>query len=268
MSGPEENTQLKAKVAVRDLTMAYGSFVVMRDLNFEIIERDIFIIMGGSGCGKSTLLRHLIGLMEPAKGSVLYDGEDFTATDPAERGHFIKRFGVMYQSGALWSSLTLAENIALPLEENTDLPAKSIRELVSYKLALVGLSGYEDYYPAQISGGMNKRAGIARAMALDPDILFLDEPGAGLDPLSSRRLDDLILRLRDSLGSTIVIVTHELASIFAIANNSIFLDTATRTQGAVGNPKELRDHSENPAVRLFLRRGEEENPPESPTPSS
>jgi phospholipid/cholesterol/gamma-HCH transport system ATP-binding protein len=174
-----------------------------------------------------------------------------------ERVRFIRRFGVMYQSGALWSSMTLAENIAMPLEENTELTPKVIRDLVSYKLSLVGLSGYEDYYPAQISGGMNKRAGIARAMALDPEILFLDEPGAGLDPLSSRRLDDLILRLRDSLGSTIVIVTHELASIFAVANNSIFLDTATRTQGAIGNPTELRDHSENPAVRLFLRRGEE-----------
>ncbi len=247
----------KSKITVQDLTMAYGSFVVMRELNFEIMEKDIFIIMGPSGCGKSTLLRHLIGLQEPAKGSVLYGDENFTATDPSERGKFIRRFGVMYQSGALWSSLTLAENIALPLEENTKLPPKTIRDLVSYKLSLVGLSGYEDYYPAQISGGMNKRAGIARAMALDPDILFLDEPGAGLDPLSSRRLDDLILRLRDSLGSTVVIVTHELASIFAIANNSIFLDTATRTQGATGNPTELRDHSDNPAVRLFLHRGEE-----------
>ncbi len=239
--------------------MAYGSFVVMRDLNFEIAEKDIFVIMGGSGCGKSTLLRHLIGLREPAQGSILYEGEDFTATDPGERGAFIRRFGVMYQSGALWSSLTLAENLALPLEEYTGLSPQAVRELVSYKLSLVGLSGYEDYYPSQISGGMNKRAGIARSMALDPDIFFLDEPGAGLDPLSSRRLDDLILRLRDSLGSTIVIVTHELASIFAIANNSLFLDTATRTQGAVGNPIELREHSTNPAVRLFLRRGEEEN---------
>ena len=247
-----------AKIAVRDLTMAYGSFVVMHDLNFEVGEKDIFIIMGASGCGKSTLLRELIGLQEPTKGSILYEGEDFTATPPSERGKFIRRFGVMYQSGALWSSLTLAENIALPLEENSKLDSTAIRDLVSYKLSLVGLSGYEDYYPAQISGGMNKRAGIARAMALDPDILFLDEPGAGLDPLSSRRLDDLILRLRDSLGSTVVIVTHELASIFAIANNSIFLDTLTRTQGATGNPTELRDHSENPAVRLFLRRGEGE----------
>jgi phospholipid/cholesterol/gamma-HCH transport system ATP-binding protein len=246
-----------AKISVRDLTMAYGSFVVMKDLNFDINDKDIFIIMGGSGCGKSTLLRHLIGLREPAKGEVFYDGKNFTRTDPAERGAFINRFGVMYQSGALWSSMTLAENIAMPIEENTDLGAKAVADLVSYKLALVGLSGYEDYYPSQVSGGMNKRAGIARAMALDPDILFLDEPGAGLDPLSSRRLDDLILRLRDSLGSTIVIVTHELASIFAVANNSIFLDTATRTQGAIGNPRELRDHSDNPAVRLFLNRGDD-----------
>ena len=240
--------------------MAYGSFVVMRDLNFEVAEKDIFVIMGGSGCGKSTLLRHLIGLREPARGSVLYEGEDFTAAGPEGRGKFIRRFGVMYQSGALWSSLTLAENIALPLEENSHLAPMAIRDLVSYKLSLVGLAGYEDYYPAQISGGMNKRAGIARAMALDPDILFLDEPGAGLDPLSSRRLDDLIVRLRDSLGSTVVIVTHELASIFAIANHSIFLDTATRAQGATGNPNELRDNSENPAVRLFLRRGGETDP--------
>ena len=246
-----------ARISVRDLTMAYGSFVVMKDLNFDIQEKDIFVIMGGSGCGKSTLLRHLIGLREPTKGDVFYDGENFTQTDLADRGEFVKRFGVMYQSGALWSSLTLAENISMPIEENTDLDRKTIDDLVSYKLALVGLSGYEDYYPSQVSGGMNKRAGIARAMALDPDILFLDEPGAGLDPLSSRRLDDLILRLRDSLGSTIVIVTHELASIFAVANNSIFLDTATRTQGAIGNPKELRDYSDNPAVRLFLNRGED-----------
>ena len=257
-------TERPAKIAVRGLTMAYGSFVVMEDLNFEVREKDIFVIMGGSGCGKSTLLRHLIGLREPAAGKIFYEGEDFTARDAGERGDFIRKFGVMYQSGALWSSLTLAENIALPLEENTELDAREIRELVSYKLALVGLGGYEEYYPSEISGGMNKRAGIARAMALDPEILFLDEPGAGLDPLSSRRLDDLILRLRDSLGSTVVIVTHELASIFAIANNSIFLDTATRTQGATGNPSELRDHSDNPAVRHFLRRGEDET--ENPEP--
>lgn len=247
---------MAVKIKVNDLTMAYGSLVVMHDLNFEMHDKEILVIMGGSGCGKSTLLRHLIGLQEPTKGSIFYEGKDFTATDPTERGSFIKRFGVMYQSGALWSSLTLGENISMPLEESGKIPAEIVRDLVSYKLSLVGLSGYEDYYPAQISGGMKKRAGIARAMALDPDILFLDEPGAGLDPLSSRRLDDLILRLRDSQGSTIVIVTHELASIFNIADKALFLDPATHTQGALGNPADLRDHSDNPAVRLFLNRGE------------
>ena len=255
MADPQENP--KAKIAVRGLTMAYGSFVVMRDLSFEIMDRDIFVIMGGSGCGKSTLLRHLIGLAEPASGEVFYEGQSFTAADAETRLRFIRRFGVMYQSGARWSSLTLAENVALPIEEFTDLSARTVSDLVAYKLSLVGLAGYEDFYPSEVSGGMNKRAGIARAMALDPDILFLDEPGAGLDPLSSRRLDDLILNLRDSLGSTVVIVTHELASIFAIANNSIFLDTETRTMGAVGNPSFLKDHSENPSVRRFLNRGDD-----------
>lgn len=247
---------MTAKITVRGLTMSYGALIVMHDLEFEIQDKDIFVIMGGSGCGKSTLLRHLVGLMEPAKGSILYGDKDFTATDPADRGPFIRRFGVMYQSGALWSSYTLGENISMPLEEADGVSAKTVKDLVAYKLSLVGLSGYEDYYPSQISGGMKKRAGLARALALDPDILFLDEPGAGLDPLSSRRLDDLILRLRDSQGCTVVIVTHELASIFSIANTALFLDATTRTQGAVGNPADLRDHSDNPAVRLFLNRGE------------
>ena len=235
--------------------MAFGSFVVMRGIDFAVARRDIFVIMGGSGCGKSTLMRHLIGLQPPAEGGIRYNGRDFTGAGEDERRQMIRRFGVMYQSGALWSSLTLAENIAMPLEEHTRLKPQAIRELVSYKLALVGLSGFEDFYPSQLSGGMNKRAGIARAMALDPEILFLDEPGAGLDPLSSRRLDDLIVRLRDALGSTIVIVTHELESIFAIANHSVFLDASTRTQGATGDPRHLRDHSANPSVRNFLNRG-------------
>lgn len=252
---PAEKTET-AKITVRGLTMSYGPLVVMHDLNFTVQDKDIFVIMGGSGCGKSTLLRHLIGLLEPAKGSILYGDRDFTATEPAERGEIIRRFGVMYQSGALWSSLTLGENISMPLQQAGKIPPQTVKDLVSYKLSLVGLSGYEDYYPAQISGGMRKRAGIARAMALDPDILFLDEPNSGLDPLSSRRLDDLILGLRDSQGSTIVMVTHELASIFNIGTTAVFLDTATRTQGALGNPCELRDHSGNEAVRLFLNRGE------------
>lgn len=254
---------MATKIIVRELTMAYGDLVVMHDLNFEIEDKDIFVIMGGSGCGKSTLLRHLIGLQEPAKGSIFYGDENFTASDADERSAFMKRFGVMYQSGALWSSLTLGENISMPLEESGKMNAASVRELVAYKLALVGLSGFEDFYPAQISGGMKKRAAIARAMALDPDILFLDEPSSGLDPLSSRRLDDLILGLRDSQGSTIVIVTHELASIFSIGTKALFLDTATKTQGAIGPPCELRDHSDNRAVRRFLNRGDT---PASPPP--
>ncbi len=183
----------------------------------------------------------------------------FWDSDPEERAGMMKRFGVLYQSGALWSSMTLADNVALPLQQYTDLPAESIRELVSLKLALVGLAGFEDYFPAEISGGMRKRAGLARAMALDPDVLFFDEPSAGLDPISARLLDDLILEIRDSLGTTIVVVTHELASIFAIADNSVFLDVDTKTQIALGNPRTLRAESPDPKVRKFLTRGESGN---------
>ena len=236
--------------------MAYGSFVLMRDLNFAVRHGDIFIIMGGSGCGKSTLLRHLVGLKEPAGGEILYDGENFTASPPERREQMLRGFGVLYQSGALWSSMTLAENVGLPLEEFTDLSRAEIREISSLKLALVGLKGFEDYYPNQISGGMQKRAGLARAMALDPRILFFDEPSAGLDPISSGLLDDLILELRDSLGATVVVVTHELASIFAIGNNSVFLDAESHTMIAGGDPKELLAHSGDPRVRRFLTRGD------------
>ncbi len=243
-------------IAVRDLTMAYGSFVLQRDLNFEVKRGEVFVIMGGSGCGKSTLLRTMIGLKEPAQGEVLYNGESFTKSPPERRDEIIRRVGVLYQSGALWSSMTLAENIGLPLGEYTELSAAEIREVAALKLSLVGLSGFEDFFPSEISGGMQKRAGLARAMALDPEILFFDEPSAGLDPISSHRLDELILELRDSLGATVVVVTHELASIFAIATNSVFLDAETRTMIALGDPEELRDHSDNPEVRRFLRRGE------------
>lgn len=241
-------------IEVRDLTMAFGNFVLMRDLNFAVRHGEIFIVMGGSGSGKSTLLRHLIGLIEPAAGAVYYDGQNFTAADTEEREALLRQFGVLYQGGALWSSMTLAENVGLPLGEFTDLAPGEIREIAALKLALVGLSGFEDYYPNQISGGMQKRAGLARAIALDPAVLFLDEPSAGLDPVTSRLLDELILELRASLGATIVVVTHELASIFTIADNSIFLDAETRTMGALGNPHELRDHSDNPRVRQFLTR--------------
>ncbi len=249
------DTAGEAHVEVRDLTMAYGSFVLMRDLNFTVRRGDVFIIMGGSGCGKSTLLRHMIGLKEPARGEVLYGGESFTAAPPGRREQMVRNFGVMYQSGALWTSMTLAENVALPLEQYTDLSKREVRDIVAYKLALVGLSGFEDFYPADISGGMNKRAGLARAMALDPEILFFDEPSAGLDPLSAKRLDDLILHLAESLGSTVVVVTHELASIFAIGTNSVFLDVESRTMAASGDPGQLRDRSPREDVRLFLNRG-------------
>ena len=250
-------TQREAHITVKDLTMAYGDFVIQKNLNFTIQHGDIFLVMGGSGCGKSTIMRALVGLKEPAKGRVLYDGMSFWEAEPEEQDRTMRRFGVMFQSGALWSSMTLAENVALSLEEYTDLTPGQIREVVSLKLALVGLSGFEEFYPSEISGGMQKRAGVARAMALDPDILFFDEPSAGLDPISSRRLDDLILELRDSLGTTMVVVTHELASIFAIGNNSVFLDPETRTMIASGNPKKLLAESRDPKVPKFLTRGEE-----------
>jgi phospholipid/cholesterol/gamma-HCH transport system ATP-binding protein len=243
-------------IAVRELTMAYGSTVVMRDLRFSVGRGDIFIIMGGSGCGKSTLLKHLIGLQRPAGGHVFYGGRSFWDAPAEDREQRMRSFGILYQNGALWSSMTVAENIALPLEEYTDLDPRDIREIVSLKLALVGLPGFEDHYPAQLSGGQRKRAGLARAIALDPEILFFDEPSAGLDPVSARRLDDLILELRESLNATVVVVTHELASIFAIGTNSVFLDPETKTMIASGNPRRLRDESADPKVRLFLTRGE------------
>ena len=245
-----------SRIHVSELTMAYGSFVIQRDLDFTVEQGEVFVIMGGSGSGKSTLLNHMVGLKTPARGDVFYEGESFWSATPEAKEGMRRRFGVSFQQGALWSSMTLAENVALPLQTFTRLPANQVREIVSLKLALVGLAGYEEFYPSEISGGMMKRAGVARAMALDPDILFFDEPSAGLDPLSSRRLDDLILELRDSLGATMVVVTHELASIFAIADNAVFLDAETRTMIACGPPKTLRDESPNPTVRRFLRRGE------------
>ena len=245
------------KIEIKDLTMAYGSFVVMRDINAQIKRGSVFIIMGGSGCGKSTLLRHMIGMRAPAKGDVFYDGRSFWGADGDTRQAMLRKFGVLFQSGALWSSMTLLENVALPLSEYTELPPNEIDAISRLKLALVGLKGFEDFHPAEISGGMCKRAGLARAMALDPEILFFDEPSAGLDPISSRNLDELILELRDSLGATIVIVTHELQSIFAIADDSLFLDPETRTMRAHGNPKELLAHSTDPTVREFLTRGAE-----------
>jgi phospholipid/cholesterol/gamma-HCH transport system ATP-binding protein len=254
------------KIEIRGLTMAYGSFVVMRDISAQIRRGEIFVIMGGSGCGKSTLLRHMIGLKEPAEGAILYDGVPFWKSDEETRQRRLRSFGVLFQGGALWSSMTLAENIDLVLGEYTDYAAAEIRDLARLKLALVGLKGFEDYYPAEISGGMCKRAGLARALALDPEVLFFDEPSAGLDPISSRHLDELILQLRDSLGATFVVVSHELASIFTIADNSVFLDPNTRTMRASGSPRELLQNSPDPAVREFLTRGESAAQPAASKP--
>jgi phospholipid/cholesterol/gamma-HCH transport system ATP-binding protein len=244
-------------VEVRDLTVDYGERDVLRDVSLTVGRGDVFVIMGGSGSGKSTLLRTMVGLIEPSAGDVSYLGKSFTRASPAERAKQLCRFGVLYQQGALWSSMTLAENIGLVLGEYTDLSPEEIREVASFKLALVGLSGFEDAMPGEISGGMQKRAGIARAMALDPEILFLDEPSAGLDPVTSRRLDDLILALRRSLGATIVVVTHELDSLLSIGDNSVFLDNQTKTVIARGEPRDLMENCPDPKVQAFLRRLEE-----------
>jgi phospholipid/cholesterol/gamma-HCH transport system ATP-binding protein len=251
---PAAQKDREPRIEVKDLTMAFGDFVVMRDLEFTVWRGDVFVIMGGSGCGKSTLMKHMIGLIEPAKGEVFFSGRNFTHATPEEREGMLRQFGVLYQTGGLWTSMTLAENVGLPLQQFTDLTPQQIREIAALKLSLVGLAGFEDFYPSQISGGMQKRAGLARAMALDPDVLFLDEPSSGLDPISSRLLDELILELQSSLGSTIVVVSHDLASIFTIANNSVYLDVETRTMIAQGDPEELRDHHPDPKVRRFLTR--------------
>lgn len=249
--GPPSNA---AVLTVRDLELRYGSTLIQKDLSFDIHRGDIFVIMGGSGCGKSTLLKHMIGLNRPHAGSICYGGTDLWAADEKTRNQLLRNVGVLYQQGALWSSLTLAENVMVPMEEYTSLNVRQRRELVALKLSMVGLAGFEDYMPAEISGGMRKRAGLARAMALDPDILFFDEPSSGLDPIHAKLLDDLILELSAALGTTIVVVSHELASIFAIGSNAVFLDSESKTMLATGPPLELRDHSPIPRIRQFLAR--------------
>ena len=246
---------MEAHIEIRDLTMAYGSFVIQRDLNFDVNRGDIFVIMGGSGCGKSTLLKHMLGLIDPAKGDILYNSESFVNASPDQRNTMRQRWGITYQSGGLFSAMTLAENVALPLQLYSNYSDAEVADILAYKLALVGLAGYQQYYPSEISGGMRKRAALARAIALDPEILFFDEPSAGLDPISSRLLDDLIVEMQESLGATIVMVTHELPSIFDIATNSVYLDANTRTMIGYGNPALLRDHSDQAVVRQFLARG-------------
>jgi phospholipid/cholesterol/gamma-HCH transport system ATP-binding protein len=243
-------------ISVRHLDLAYGSRLVQQDLTFDIRRGEVFVIMGKSGCGKSTLMRHLIGLQEPRSGEILIGGTNLWRCEPETRASILRTTGVLFQSGALWSSMTLGENVALPLEEYTSFAPQEVREIVSLKLALVGLSGFENYYPSELSGGMRKRAGLARAMALDPEILFFDEPSSGLDPVSSRRLDQLIRELCDSLGTTIVLVTHELASIFGIGDMAVFLDNPARTMSAQGNPRELLKERSNQHLQEFLTRSE------------
>ena len=245
-----------AHITVRDVTLAYGNSVVMKDINFSINRGEIFIVMGGSGCGKSTLMKIMLGLKSPEKGQIFYNGVNFWEANEPVRNEILKHVGILYQRGALWSSMTLAENVALPLEEYTDMSRTQINEIVSFKLSLVGLAGFESFYPSELSGGMIKRAALARAMALDPEILFFDEPSAGLDPISARLLDDLILELRESLQTTVVVVSHELESILKIGDNSIFLDADTRTMIASGNPRTMLKESRDPKVCAFLTRGE------------
>ncbi len=248
-------SQQPPRIEVERLSVGHGSETVQRDVTFRVQRGDVFVLMGPSGCGKSTLMRSMVGLLEPDAGRILYDGTDFWAAPRRTREGVLRRVGVAFQQGALWSSMTLAQNVALPLEQLTDLAPEVVGELVEVKLALVGLSGYGAHYPSELSGGMRKRAALARAMALDPDVLFFDEPSAGLDPVSARRLDQLILELRDSLGTTVIVVTHELASIFAIADNAAFLDAEAKTLTAVGPPRVLAREAESEAVRDFLTRG-------------
>ncbi len=241
-------------IELQDVVCGYGERVVLEGITFAVKRAEIFFIIGGSGCGKSTLLRHMIGLSQPSRGSVRYFGRDFTRATAGERQELLRSFGVLYQSGALWSSMTLRENVALPLELLTDLDQREREQIVSLKLAQVGLAGYEDYYPSDISGGMKKRAGLARALALDPGIVFFDEPGAGLDPITSLKLDELVKEIRDTLGTTIVIVSHELASIFDIGDRVVMLDRDVRGIIAEGDPRILRDSSQDGRVREFLNR--------------
>lgn len=245
----------KEIISVKNLRVAYGDFVLFDDINFDVNKQDIFIIMGSSGCGKSSMLRVLTGLVTPVKGEVFVNDKDFFHANLIEKNEIMKECGVMYQGGALFSSMTLKENVMMPLELYSSYTKQEINELASYKLALTGLAGFDDFYPSEISGGMKKRAALARALALDPKILYCDEPSAGLDPVSSKRLDDLIIELNQSLKTTFVIVTHELQSIFSIATNSIFLDGKAKNITARGNPNELLKNPPNKEIYEFLTRG-------------
>ena len=241
-------------IRVESLDLAYGNHLVLKNISFEVSRGDCLVVMGGSGCGKSTLLKSMVGLLSPLKGKIIIDRDELWLDGDKKRKDTLKKLGVLFQNGALWSSMTVFENVAMPLEIFTDLGEKEVENLVDYKLALVGLAGAGNFYPSELSGGMRKRAGLARAMAMDPEILFLDEPSAGLDPITSKRLDDLINELKESLGISFVVVTHELASIFDIADDSIFLDSDSKEILARGNPKDLLEENNLTKVRSFLQR--------------
>lgn len=240
-------------ITVENLTAGYDGVVVVKDVSFEVRRGEVFVILGGSGCGKSTLMKHMIGLHEPISGRVIIDGDDLAAADGERRRRILQKLGVTYQSGALFGSMSLLGNISLPLEEFTDLPRDAVKLVAAMKLRTVGLEGYGDHAPSAVSGGMRKRAALARAMALDPEILLLDEPTAGLDPVTAREIDELILHLAAGLNATFVVVTHELPSIYAIADRAIMLDGRTKGIIASGRPHDLRN-SADPQVRRFFER--------------
>lgn len=254
MSSDVETPPDAPVLRVRDLQCAYGNSVVLHGVSFDVAPREVFVVLGNSGSGKSTLMRNIVGLEQPVAGTVEIDGLRFDDATGQRRKDVLRRMGVLFQSGALFSSMTLSENVGLQLEEFTSLPPVAIREIASLKLGMVGLAGYEEYLPDEVSGGMRKRAALARALAMDPKLLFFDEPSAGLDPITSVELDELILGLRDALGTTLVIVTHELSSIYGVADRCIVLDSARRRVVAEGHPHALRDQSTDPFVRAFFNR--------------
>jgi len=262
-----KNEATASVIEVKNLVCGYGENVVLQEVSFSVRAQELFFVIGGSGCGKSTLLRCMIGLLKPTRGDVAYFGKSFTAADGVQRREILKTFGVLYQNNALWSSMTLSENISLPLEEYTSLSRRDREEVVALKLTQVGLSGSGDLFPSELSGGMKKRAALARALALDPAIVFFDEPSEGLDPITSRAMDRLILQVRETLGTTMIIVSHQLSSIYRLADRAIFLDREMKGIIAEGAPAELAATSTDPRVREFLKQDEDSSKRKHPAAS-